>query len=102
MSEELDYARQHRYENDSKYYDTKVSFYDGNIAEIISGENEDADPGYAGGDIIEGEPPVSHGADASHKGGKSTDDWDEACDDDSFSPVLFVKTMGSLQIFPVK
>ena len=102
MSEELDYARQYRYENDSENYDSKVSFYDCNIAEIISCENEDADPGDAGGDIIEGESPMSHGADARHKRGKSADDGNEAGYDNGFSPVLFVKTMGSLKVFPVK
>ncbi len=52
VSEKFDYSWQYGYENDGKNYEGKVPLHHGNVAEIIAGKNEDADPGYAGGDII--------------------------------------------------
>ena len=77
----------------------EVFFDKGNVAEKITGAGEQGDPGQAPGDVVFDESAVMHSADACYKGGKGTDDGDEAAEEDGFGAVLFIKFLRFFHMF---
>ena len=102
MAQVFDHAGQDRNHNNGDNGKREVVFYKGNIAEIITGKKEQANPGYSGRDIVKGEAPMSHGAYAGDKRGEGPDNRHESGYDYRFPPVFFEKAMRPVKIFPVE
>ncbi len=99
MAEKFYNHRQKRNNDNGRDNEGKIVFYGGNGAEKISAEGEKTDPKNSAKDVIADELPVAHFPYAGHERRESSDDRDEASDDNSFSSVFFVKLARLLQIF---
>lgn len=73
--------------------------YQRQLPEIKSGINEYADPQNSADDIIGNEFAIRHRPNTCDKRGKSTDDGDEASDDDGLATIFEVKSVSLIQMF---
>ena len=76
-----------------------MALHDGDVAEEIAAENEDACPGNRSADAVSEKSPVGHFAYAGDKRNEGSEDGHKACDYDGLSAVLFVEPMGFVKMF---
>ena len=102
MPEKFKDRRKQRNDDDRHDHETEIIFDQGEIAEIVPGEEANRDPKEAGHEVAGQEPDKSHSAQARDKGGKGSNDRHELGHDDRFGPMLFVKCVGPLEVPPVQ
>jgi len=73
--------------------------YHGNIAEIITGGNEKDDPGNTARDVVKGKTAITHFSYTGHERGKSTDNWNEAGQENCFTTMFFIEAVSSMEVF---
>ena len=73
MAQKLDKAGKHRDDDDSEYYKSEVLLDDRQVAEIISPEYKNSNPGCACGNVINRKTPVCHKTETCYKRRKRSD-----------------------------
>lgn len=98
LTKEFDYAGKDGDNNNRQNDQRKVLFDEWDITEKVTTQYKRDYPGNSSSHIKYDETQIGHASDTGHKRSKGADDRDKTSNNNCFSAVFFVETMGSFKI----
>src|SRR4030042_4810561 len=89
----FNHSRKNGDHNNDNNDERKVLFNDRYVSKEKTQQGHSNNPKCTSHNIIEQKPRISHSANTGHKRGKGTNDWNKPCQNNSFSPILFIELM---------